>query len=153
MKDERKEEMLIENRIKKRNETDSCNWEKLVIENYKGFSVQKKWEQFRRLQEESWGGQNNVRTKDYGLFTSYNPKNTIICEAQAKSWICFKFLWYRMEKSKTAVQAKKSVRWMPWHWEPMKDVITCDKPWLGGNSPWPMDFRMGKPLWRRAINP
>ena len=26
---------------------------------------------------------NNVRTKDYGLFTSYNPKNTIICEAQA----------------------------------------------------------------------
>ena len=29
--------MLIENRIKKRNETDSCNWEKLVIENYKRF--------------------------------------------------------------------------------------------------------------------
>ena len=22
--------------------------------------------------------------KDHGLFTSYNPKNTIICEAQAK---------------------------------------------------------------------
>ena len=92
MKDERKEEMLIENRIKKRNETDSCNWEKLVIENYKGFSVQKKWEQFRRLREKSWGGQNNVRTKDHGLFTSYNPKNTIICEAQAKKLNLFQFV-------------------------------------------------------------
>ena len=25
-------------------------------------------------------------------------------------------------------QAKKSTRWMPWHWEPTKDVISCDKP-------------------------
>ena len=26
------------------------------------------------------------------------------------------------------VQANKSVRWMPWHQEPMKDVTSCDKP-------------------------
>ena len=26
------------------------------------------------------------------------------------------------------VQAKKSVRRMPWHQEPMKDVTNCDKP-------------------------
>ena len=24
-------------------------------------------------------------------------------------------------------QVKKSIEWMPWHWEPMKDVISCDK--------------------------
>ena len=24
-------------------------------------------------------------------------------------------------------EAKKGVEWMPWHQEPMKDVITCDK--------------------------
>ena len=146
--------MLIENRIKKRNETDSCNWEKLVIKRI-GFSVQKKWEQFRRLREKSWGGQNKiVRTKDYGLFTSYNPKNTIICEAQAiKAGFVSNFWKTEWRKSKTAVQAKKSVRWMPWHWEPMKDVITCDKPRWVGNKLWPADFRMGKPSWWRTMNP
>ena len=25
------------------------------------------------------------------------------------------------------VQAKKSIWRMPWHWEPMKDVTSCDK--------------------------
>ena len=25
-------------------------------------------------------------------------------------------------------QATKSARGMPWHWEPMKDVVNCDKP-------------------------
>ena len=25
------------------------------------------------------------------------------------------------------VQAKKSIRRMPWHWEPTKDVTNCDK--------------------------
>ena len=25
-------------------------------------------------------------------------------------------------------QATKCDRWMPWHQEPMKDVVTCDKP-------------------------
>ena len=26
-------------------------------------------------------------------------------------------------------QATKSARGMPWHWEPKKDVVNCDKPW------------------------
>ena len=25
-------------------------------------------------------------------------------------------------------QATKSARGMPWHWEPKKDVVNCDKP-------------------------
>ena len=25
-------------------------------------------------------------------------------------------------------QATKGARGMPWHWEPMKDVVNCDKP-------------------------
>ncbi|OQC28096.1 MAG: hypothetical protein BWX67_02322 [Thermotogae bacterium ADurb.Bin062] len=26
-------------------------------------------------------------------------------------------------------QARKSIWWMPWHQEPKKDVISCDKLW------------------------
>ena len=26
-------------------------------------------------------------------------------------------------------QAMKGTWWMPWHQEPMKDVVACDKPW------------------------
>ena len=32
------------------------------------------------------------------------------------------------------VQAKKSTRGMPGHWEPKKDVISCEKLRLGANS-------------------
>ena len=76
--------MLIENRIKKRNETDSCNWEKLVIENYKGFSVQKKWEQFRRLQEESWGGQNKRKNERLRSFYFLQPKLQLFAKLKQK---------------------------------------------------------------------
>ena len=31
-------------------------------------------------------------------------------------------------------QASKGMRWMPWHQEAMKDVVTCDKPRLAGNK-------------------
>ena len=26
-------------------------------------------------------------------------------------------------------QANKSIGWMPWHQEPKKDVVSCEKPW------------------------
>ena len=32
-----------------------------------------------------------------------------------------------MIKSLYIGQATKSVEWMPWHREPMKDVISCEK--------------------------
>ena len=35
----------------------------------------------------------------------------------------------KLDKEDIDNQAKKSVRWMPWHQEPMKDVVSCDKPW------------------------
>ena len=31
-------------------------------------------------------------------------------------------------------QATKGVRWMPWRQTAKKDVVTCDKPRLGGNT-------------------
>ena len=34
---------------------------------------------------------------------------------------------------------------MPWHQEPMKDVVSCDKPWGAASRHRTMDFRMGKP--------
>ena len=42
-------------------------------------------------------------------------------------------------------QARKSVRGMPWHQEPKKDVAIYDKPRLGESSLRSVDFRMGKP--------
>ena len=42
-------------------------------------------------------------------------------------------------------QAKKSIWWMPWHQEPKKDVISCEKLRRAANRPRPADVRMGKP--------
>ncbi len=35
---------------------------------------------------------------------------------------------------------------MPRHWKAMKDVVTCDKPRVGGNNLRPGDLRMGQPF-------
>ena len=48
-------------------------------------------------------------------------------------------------------QAKKSARGMPWHQEPMKDVISCDKLRGAANKLRSGDFRMGKPTERYPI--
>ena len=77
-----------------------------------GFSVQKKWEQFRRSKEKSLGGQNKRKNERSWSFYFLQPKNTIICEAQAiKAGFVSNFFKTEWRiKSKTAVQAKKSVR-------------------------------------------
>ena len=31
-------------------------------------------------------------------------------------------------------KVRKGARWMPWLTEAMKDVISCDKPWVGANN-------------------
>ena len=53
-------------------------------------------------------------------------------------------------------QANKSARGMPWHQEPMKDVISCDKLRGAANKLRSGDFRMGKPaivnLWQPTVN-
>ena len=48
-------------------------------------------------------------------------------------------------------QANKSARGMPWHQEPKKDVISCDKLRGGANILRSGDFRMGKPTARYLI--
>ena len=40
----------------------------------------------------------------------------------------------------------KSVWWMPWLSEAMKDVVSCDKLRGGANNLRSGDFRMGQPL-------
>ena len=40
---------------------------------------------------------------------------------------------------------------MPWYEKSMKDVTTCDKPRIGGNSPIPEDFRMGQPITSNVV--
>ncbi len=47
-------------------------------------------------------------------------------------------------------QVTKSAGRMPWHREPMKDAISCDKLWGGANSLRSADVRMGKPNWGKC---
>ena len=53
-------------------------------------------------------------------------------------------------------QAKKSARGMPWHQEPMKDVISCEKLRGAANERRSGDIRMGKPStalpWKPYMN-
>ena len=65
-------------------------------------------------------------------------------------WACIIQLWREpiildFSHSWPIGQAKKSARGMPWHQEPMKDVISCDKLRGAANKQWSGDFRMGKP--------
>ena len=39
---------------------------------------------------------------------------------------------------------------MPWLWEAMKDVVSCDKLRVGANDHWSEDFRMGEPTWLKT---
>ncbi len=32
------------------------------------------------------------------------------------------------------IKCLKSVRWMPWHAQAMKDVVRCEKPWGAANK-------------------
>ena len=51
-----------------------------------------------------------------------------------------------LKNTKLFGKATKGVRWMPWHMEAMKDVISCDKPRGGANNLRSEDFRMGQPV-------
>ena len=62
------------------------------------------------------------------------------------------YLWVDLRSVKASEgQANKSARGMPWHQEPMKDVISCDKLRGVANEHWSGDFRMGKPTVRYPI--
>ena len=69
----------------------------------------------------------------------------------------FKMLKYALKRLLVEVQAKKSIRRMPWHQEPTKDVTSCEKLRLGANIHRPADIRMGKPgkaiPYHRTVNP
>ena len=130
------------------------DFEKNLLEKFlKGFSVFVGIQNnFATSDRDIWGGEKNQWIiKPNGLLI-YNPNNYL----RSSSKRVENFLKDFRKKDKgeqKAVQAKKSVRWMPWHWEPMKDVITCDKSRWGGNNLWPANFRMGQPLWWRTIDP
>ena len=39
---------------------------------------------------------------------------------------------------------------MPGHWEPKKDVTSCEKPWGVANKLRSVDIRMGKPSYQQG---
>ena len=62
-----------------------------------------------------------------------------------QKWIFYKLVSTARECGARKGQAKKSARGMPWHQEPKKDVISCDKLRGAANKLRSGDFRMGKP--------
>ena len=50
-------------------------------------------------------------------------------------------------------QANKSARGMPWHQEPTKDAISCDKLRGGANNLRSADFRMRELPWEKPMDP
>ena len=46
-----------------------------------------------------------------------------------------------------------SVRWMPRHQEPKKDVVSCEKPRGAASERRSVDVRMGKPGRGHALSP
>ena len=50
-------------------------------------------------------------------------------------------------------KVNKSVWWMPWLSEAMKDVVSCDKLRVGANNLLSGDFRMGQPTGLKAQYP
>ena len=62
-----------------------------------------------------------------------------------QKWIFYKLVSTARECGARKGQAKKSARGMPWHQEPKKDVISCDKLRGAANKLRSGDFQMGKP--------
>ena len=50
-------------------------------------------------------------------------------------------------------QARKSARRMPWHQEPKKDAISCDKLRGGANNLRSADLRMRELTWEKPMYP
>ena len=61
-----------------------------------------------------------------------------------KKPICETHVIEKRTDIKRKVQAKKSARRMPWHWEPKKDAISCDKLRGAANKLRSVDVRMRK---------
>ena len=119
-----------------------------IIENqYMDFSNMVDWK-WKRRAKDNWAP--NV------LFTNSKPSASGFEFEEEKRWgegvkqtepkamDAWRNLPHRFDEG----QAKKSARGMPWHQEPMKDVISCDKLRGAANEHWSGDFRMGKPTER-----
>ena len=110
--------MFIENRIKK-TET------KQIVVYWERFFERKVFPmKSGKLQQAK--GAVMLRRKNSVNNWLHNPNNYLRSSSNVAS--LFK------ENTSEAVQAKKSIRWMPWHREPMKDATTCDKLRLVGNK-------------------
>ena len=72
------------------------------------------------FKQEGATGRDNGFLKPVGTVRSTSSKKEQPVETQNKN----------ISRDKTTDrkgQATKSARGMPWHWEPMKDVVNCDK--------------------------
>ena len=115
---------------------------KLNIElwcNYEKATVRKHW-------KISW----KQRSKKWVITILLEDKWACIIQRLENQW---KLDWtqisWRSQKQKCVLrnegQAKKSARGMPWHQEPMKVVISCEKLRGAANELRSGDIRMGKP--------
>ena len=103
----------------------------------------------RTLKDVPWKLNNNCETK---IIVSSFLRNITI----SKGRVTIIFVGKRESRGNTSHsrrenslngQANKGAGRMPWHWEPMKDVISCDKLRGAANKHWSGDFWMRKLTW------
>ena len=60
---------------------------------------------------------------------SQEKNNVTVCSlTKARKSIHERHVWQAKRTERNSIgQAKKGIRWMPWHWEPKKDVTSCEK--------------------------
>ena len=101
----------------------------------------------RTLKDVPWKLNNNCETK---IIVSSFLRNITISKGRVTIIFVGKreSRGYQMFlKERLKGQANKGAGRMPWHWEPMKDVISCDKLRGAANKHWSGDFWMRKLTW------
>ena len=77
----------------------------------------------------------------------------VICDNEKLSGNKLQVFWINNKfkensgKQEANGKAKKSAGRMPWHWEPKKDAINCDKPRGAVSTLWSVDLRMEQSNW------
>ena len=101
----------------------------------------------RELKDVPWKLNNNCETK---IIVSSFLRNITISKGRVTIIFVGKreSRGYQMFlKERLKGQANKGAGRMPWHWEPMKDVISCDKLRGAANKHWSGDLWMRKLTW------
>ena len=114
--------------------------QKVFPKNWVRYNFTERWKKIQKKKGHSFSNEKRLFTEE--LITERN-------------YLFMKLKQFKIERTgkhkKRKVQANKSIRWMPWHREPTKDVTSCEKPRGAANKLRSADIRMRKLPWWRTM--